>query len=124
MPALADRVSLVVADPRGMGLSDKPGHGYDTGSLAQDMIDLVASFGHTGFSVVGARRPDMDRLRPRGGPPPGVLERMFVAEAAIPGLTPSAPVFNSSTLNEKLWHFAFNRLPALNEVLVRGHEYR
>lgn len=122
MPALADRFSLVVADPRGVGLSDKPGHGYDTGTLAQEMIDLMASLGHTRFSMVG-HDVGMWTAYALAADHPGVLERMVVAEAAIPGLTPSAPVFNSSTLNEKLWHFAFNRLPALNEVLVRGHEY-
>ena len=47
---------------------------------------------------------------------------MIVAEAAIPGLTPSAPIFSNDVVSSKLWHFGFNRLTDLNEELVRGRE--
>ena len=43
-------------------------------------------------------------------------------EAAIPGVSPSGPLLGSSAANDKLWHFAFNRLPEVNEQLVRGRE--
>jgi pimeloyl-ACP methyl ester carboxylesterase len=120
MPALASKFTLVVADPRGAGASDKPDSGYDTATLARDMVELMAALGHDHFSMVGhdigmwtayAVAADHE-----------VVRRLVVAEAAIPGLTPSAPIFSPASINEKLWHFGFNRLPHLNEVLVRGRE--
>ena len=38
-------------------------------------------------------------------------------------MTPSPPLFLPPPLNARLWHLAFNQLPALvNEALVRGRE--
>ncbi|WP_342671504.1 alpha/beta fold hydrolase [Streptomyces phaeochromogenes] len=37
MPSLAQDFQVVAVDPRGVGLSDKPLGGYDTGTLARDM---------------------------------------------------------------------------------------
>lgn len=122
MPALAEEFTVIAADPRGVGLSDKPDEGYDTGTLARDMVDLMAALGHTRFTMVG-HDIGMWTAYALAADHPHVLERMIVAEAAIPGLTPSAPIFSTDLVNSKLWHFGFNRLPALNETLVRGHEY-
>jgi pimeloyl-ACP methyl ester carboxylesterase len=40
----------------------------------------------------------------------------------IPGLSPSPALFGPQEMIERLWHFAFNRLPELNEELVAGRE--
>src|SRR6476661_10211899 len=40
MPALARDFEVVAVDQRGMGLSDMPEDGYDTGTLASDLIGL------------------------------------------------------------------------------------
>jgi len=45
-----------------------------------------------------------------------------VAEAAMPGVSPSPPLFGSTPANDRLWHFAFNRLAQVNEQLVQGRE--
>ena len=37
-PALARDFSVVAVDQRGIGLSDKPQDGYDTGTLASDLV--------------------------------------------------------------------------------------
>ena len=51
------------------------------------------------------------------------LERLVVSEAPLPGVTPSPPLFLPPLLNARLWHLAFNQLPAeVNEALVRGRE--
>ncbi|MFD9187362.1 alpha/beta fold hydrolase [Streptomyces phaeochromogenes] len=52
---------------------------------------------------------------------PDRLDRLVVAEAAIPGLSPSPPLFGGQ-VNDRLWHFAFNRLTDVNEQLVSGRE--
>ena len=35
---------------------------------------------------------------------------LAVAEAAVPGLSGSPPLFGSRAANDRLWHFTFNRL--------------
>ena len=53
MPALAREHTVVAVDPRGAGLSDKPVDGYDAGTLAADLVALMAALGHERFDVVG-----------------------------------------------------------------------
>ena len=49
--------------------------------------------------------------------------RLAVSEAPLPGITPSPPLLLPPVLNARLWHLAFNQLPAeVNEALVRGRE--
>src|SRR2546421_7805713 len=50
MPALARDFSVVAVDQRGIGLSDKPQDGYDTGTLASDLVALMDALGHRRFS--------------------------------------------------------------------------
>jgi pimeloyl-ACP methyl ester carboxylesterase len=53
MPALARDFQVVAVDQRGIGLSDKPADGYDTGTQANDMVKLMDALGHPRFAVVG-----------------------------------------------------------------------
>ena len=43
---------------------------------------------------------------------PDRVARLAVAEAAMPGVSASPPLFGSTAANDRLWHFAFNRLAA------------
>jgi pimeloyl-ACP methyl ester carboxylesterase len=43
MPALARDFEVVAVDQRGIGLSDKPQDGYDTATLASDLVALMAA---------------------------------------------------------------------------------
>ncbi len=122
MPALARDFRVVAVDPRGVGLSDKPLGGYDTGSLADDMAALMTALGHRRFAMVG-HDVGMWTGYALAADHPERLERLAVAEAAIPGVSPSPPLFGDARANERLWHFGFNRLPELNEQLVRGREH-
>ncbi|WP_206681667.1 alpha/beta fold hydrolase [Actinomadura sp. J1-007] len=121
MPALAADFQVVAVDPRGVGLSDKPRDGYDTGTLAADMVALMAALGHRRFSMVG-HDVGMWTGYALAADHPERLERLAVAEAAIPGLSPSPPLFHGTQANDRLWHFAFNRLSELNELLIQGKE--
>ena len=122
MPALGRHFRVVAVDPRGVGLSDKPGDGYDTATLAADMADLMTALGHRRFAVVG-HDVGMWMGYALAADHPDRVARLAVAEAAIPGLSPSPPLFGSATANDRLWHFAFNRLTELNEQLVSGREH-
>jgi pimeloyl-ACP methyl ester carboxylesterase len=46
-----------------------------------------------------------------------------MAEAVVPGLAPSPPLLLPKTALNRLFHFTFNRLDALNEQLVEGREH-
>jgi pimeloyl-ACP methyl ester carboxylesterase len=121
MPALAQDFQVIAVDQRGIGLSDKPASGYDTGTLARDLVTVMDALGHERFAVVGHDT----------GMPIGYalaadyrdrVERLAVAEAVIPGVTPSPPLFLPTAKDEQLFHLAFNKLPAMNEQLVKGRE--
>ncbi|MEU6142797.1 alpha/beta hydrolase [Streptomyces sp. NPDC047081] len=121
MPALARDFRVVALDARGVGESGKPADGYDTGTLASDAVALMAALGHERFSMVG-HDVGMWVGYALAADHPARIDRLAVAEAAIPGLSPSPPLLSSRETNDRLWHFAFNRLSGLNEELVRGRE--
>jgi pimeloyl-ACP methyl ester carboxylesterase len=122
MPALARDFEVIAVDQRGMGLSDKPASGYDTGTLARDLATMMDALGHTRFAVVGhdtgfaigyalaADRPDR-------------VDRVALAEIpGSPGTSPSPPLFVPTPINNRLWHLPFNRVEGLPEQLVAGRE--
>ncbi|MGC0397772.1 pimeloyl-ACP methyl ester carboxylesterase [Streptomyces sp. SAI-126] len=121
MPALARRHTVVAVDSRGAGLSDKPDDGYDAGTLAADLVALMAALGHDRFDVVGHDIGTWTGYALAADHPERV-GRLAILEAVIPGLTPSPPFFGPAAANLRLWQFGFNRLTDLNEELVRGRE--
>ena len=112
MPALAQDFEVIAVDQRGIGLSDKPEDGYDTGTLAGDLVALMDALGHERFAVVRHRHRHADRLRPGRRPPGPGRAPDRLAEAPLPGVTPSPPLFLPPPLNARLWHLAFNQLAA------------
>src|SRR6516162_2661703 len=122
MPALARDFQVIAPDQRGTGLSGKPPGGYDTGTLAGDLVALMDVLGHQRFAAVGhdtglwigyALAADY----------PDRVARLAVAEAAMPGVSASPPLFGSAQANNQLWHFAFNRLAGVNDQLAAGREH-
>ena len=53
MPALARDFTVIAVDQRGMGLTEKPKSGYDSATLASDLVALMDKLGYQRFSVVG-----------------------------------------------------------------------
>jgi pimeloyl-ACP methyl ester carboxylesterase len=121
MPGLARGFSVVVPDQRGCGLSGKPAGGYDTGTLAADLVALMDALGHERFAVAG-HDTGLWIGYALAADHPGRVARLAVAEAAMPGVSPSPPLFGSTPANDRLWHFAFNRLAEVNEQLVADRE--
>ncbi|MER5604387.1 alpha/beta hydrolase [Streptomyces sp. NPDC002265] len=121
MPALARDYTVIAVDQRGIGLTDKPKDGYDTRTLAGDLVALMDALGHERFAVAGH-----DTGMPIGyalaADHPDRIDRLAVAEAVIPGVTASPSLFGTARGNDMLWHFPFNRLDKVNEQLVRGRE--
>jgi pimeloyl-ACP methyl ester carboxylesterase len=122
MPTLAQDFQVIAVDQRGIGLSDKPQDGYDTATLAGDLVALMGALGHQRFAAYGTDT-GMPIAYALAADHPDRLERLVVSEAPLPGITPSPPLFLPPPLNARLWHLAFNQLPAeVNERLVRGRE--
>jgi pimeloyl-ACP methyl ester carboxylesterase len=121
MPALARDFQVIAVDQRGTGLSDRTPDGYDTGTLARDLVALMDALGHQRFAMVG-HDTGMWIGYALAADYPERLERLAVAETPVPGLSPSPPLLSSGRLNAQLFHFGFNWLDGLNEQLVRGRE--
>jgi len=122
MPTLAQDFTVIAVDQRGIGLSDKPTDGYDTGTLAKDMIGLMDALGYqkfavaghdTGFAIAYALAADF----------PDRIDRVALAEIPGPPMpSASPPVFVPGQVNNRLWHLAFNRVDNLPEQLIAGRE--
>jgi pimeloyl-ACP methyl ester carboxylesterase len=121
MPALARDFEVIAVDQRGIGLSDKPEKGYDTGTLASDLAGLMDALGHAQFAVVGV---DTGMLigYALAADYPGRVVRLAVGEAPLPGITPPTPLVLPDQVVDRLWHIPFNQLKETNEKLVRGRE--
>jgi pimeloyl-ACP methyl ester carboxylesterase len=121
MPTLAQDYTVIAVDQRGIGLSDKPADGYDTGTLAADLVALMDALGHDRFALVGTD-VGMPIAYATAADHPDRIERLVASEAPLPGVAPSPPLFIPAPLNERLWHIAFNRAAEVNERLVKGRE--
>jgi pimeloyl-ACP methyl ester carboxylesterase len=121
MPALARDFEVIAVDQRGIGLSDKPEEGYDTGTLANDLTGLMDALGHEQFAVVGVDTGMLIGYALAADHPDRVA-RLAVGEAPLPGITPPTPLILPDQVVDRLWHIPFNQLKETNEKLVRGRE--
>ena len=121
MPALARDFEVIAVDQRGIGLSDKPEDGYDTGTLAGDLAGLMDALGHEQFAVVGVDTGLLIGYALAADYPDRVA-RVALGEAPLPGITPPNPLILPDQVVDRLWHIPFNQLKETNEKLVRGRE--
>ena len=122
MPALARDFEVIAVDQRGIGLTDKPEDGYDSATLAGDLVALMDMLGHQRFAVVGHDTGYIISYALAADHPHRV-DRVALAE--IPGppvANPSPPLFVPEPINNRLWHIPFNRVDKVPEQLVRGRE--
>jgi pimeloyl-ACP methyl ester carboxylesterase len=121
MPELARDFEVIAVDQRGIGLSEKPEDGYDTGTLAGDLVALMDALGHQRFAAVGV---DTGMLigYALAADHPDRVERVALGEAPLPGVSPPTPLILPAQAVDRLWHIPFNQLTETNEKLVRGRE--
>jgi pimeloyl-ACP methyl ester carboxylesterase len=122
MPALARDFEVIAVDQRGIGLSDKPQDGYDTGTLANDLVALMDSLGHERFAVVGHDTGFVISYALAADHPDRVARVALLEIPGPPLRSPAPTVFERAPLNNKVWHLAVNRLEEVNEQLIRGRE--
>ena len=120
-PALAENFEVIAVDQRGMGLSDKPRDGYDTATIANDLVALMDALGHQRFAMVGC---DTGLLigYALAADHPDRVDRLALGEPRFRACLPRRHCSSPAPLNERLWHIPFNALPEVNEKLVSGRE--
>jgi len=129
MPGLAQRFTVFAVDTPGMGDSSQPASGpaagpaagYDMSSVSDVLHDLMGQLGYRRFHVVGhdigvwiSYAMAIDH--------PDAVDRVALLDSNIPGVTPSPAIFLPKTENTHSWHFMFNQLDDLPEILVSGRE--
>jgi pimeloyl-ACP methyl ester carboxylesterase len=122
MPALARDFEVVAVDQRGVGLTDKPQDGYDTGTLADDLAAMMDELGHRRFAVVGHDTGFAISYALAADHADRVARVGLLELPGSPGTAPPPPLFLPGPLNDRLWHLTFNRIDGLNEQLVAGRE--
>ncbi|NYT38654.1 alpha/beta hydrolase [Allopusillimonas soli] len=126
MPALAASDRRVIAiDPRGLGDSDKPIAGYDLATVAQDLHQFALQTGLMSHGALDVAGHDIGAWISYAWVAdwPGDIGRLALYDAALPGITPPPPAgVLSEEGNIRTWHFGFNRLADLPELLVEGRE--
>jgi pimeloyl-ACP methyl ester carboxylesterase len=122
MPELAQDFQVIAVDQRGIGLSDKPADGYDTGTLAGDLVALMDALGHERFAVAG-HDTGFAISYALAADHPDRIDRVALAEIpGPPGAAPSPPLFVPAMVNDRLWHIPFNRVEEVPEQLIPGRE--
>ena len=122
MPELARDFTVIAVDQRGIGLSDKPVDGYDTGTLANDLVALMDALGHQRFAVVGHDTGFAIGYALAADHPDRVSAVALVDLPGPPTAAGSPPAFVPSPINNRLWHIPFNRVEDLPEQLIVGNE--
>jgi len=110
-------------DPRGFGDSAKPATGYDLKTASDDIHAFIIETGLTQKGPVDIVSHDVGTwiAYAHASAYPKDVRRLVLSEALIPGTPPAATIPNDAQ-NVKSWHFGFNRLSDLPEMLVEGHE--
>ncbi|ALE88069.1 alpha/beta fold hydrolase [Pseudomonas versuta] len=125
MPQLVDAGYRVIAvDPRGMGESDAPIDDYDLGTVAAELrsfAETIGLFERGPIDVVGhdvgawiayAWAADWR----------SDIRRIALLDALIPGVSAPRTDLSVDEANRRSWHFAFNQLDDLPELLISGRE--
>lgn len=119
IPALAEKFHVIAPDLRGYGDSDKPWTGYDKRTMAQDIVELVASLGYTKIALIGHDRGARVATRLAKD------HRDLVACLVVMDNVPTRIVIESisSPMLKYYWFFYFQQVPDLPEALLHGREH-
>ena len=123
IPLLADRYTVVAPDLRGFGESSKPASGYDTRSVTEDVVQLVAQLGLGPAFVVGHDMGAVHAYTYANRYPERVRGLAYLDEP-LPGFGyERMAALNPDPAMQGGFFFAhFHLVPDLPEALVAGRE--
>lgn len=125
MPRLVSQGRQVIAlDLRGLGDSDKP-DANDLTTVAKEVHAFIESLGllEKGPIDIAAHDIGVWVAYAHASDFPSDIRRLALLDAALPGITPAPPSgIPSHQSTVRTWHFLFNRLHGLPEILVEGKE--
>jgi pimeloyl-ACP methyl ester carboxylesterase len=117
IPRLSRKHRVIAPDLRGLGDSSRPASGYDTGTVASDVIELLDALGVRECCLVGhdwggpvafaATLSARDRVRKLG-----LIDSVLLGDGRSAG----------SAQGGARWHHLFHRTPHLPEALTAGRE--
>jgi pimeloyl-ACP methyl ester carboxylesterase len=118
--SLADH-TVVMPDLRGFGSSAKPASGYDASTMAADIHGLLSALQLEDVTVVGH---DWGAVfgYVLAASYPGSVSALGVVEMVLPGLGMLEEAMRPRPDGKFLWHMAFQSVPDIPELLVRGNE--
>jgi pimeloyl-ACP methyl ester carboxylesterase len=120
IPLLAAKYKVLAIDLPGQGDSDKPADGYDTKTTSERVHALLNKLGETSYVFVGhdigswvgyAFAHAYEKS----------LRGLVLLDGNIPGVT-LQPTITIGADNWRNWHFLFNPIPDLPEILLQGRE--
>jgi pimeloyl-ACP methyl ester carboxylesterase len=116
---LARDHKVIAIDPPGLGDSAKPAPAYNIEAVAQTIGAAIDRLGLQSFDFVGF---DIGMWigYPLALQRTQQVRTLTLIDARIPGLVPFPPFNPHGALVS--WHFAFNMLPELPEILIEGRE--
>jgi pimeloyl-ACP methyl ester carboxylesterase len=116
---LTNHHHVIAIDPPGLGDSAKPAPAYDIKSIATNVWAAIDSLRLDSIDFIGF---DLGMWigYPLALAQPQRVRTLTLIDAVIPGLVPWPP-FSPPAAN-RTWHFAFNMLPELPEMLIEGRE--
>lgn len=131
-PLLTQHFTIVAPDLRGFGCTDKPPaeEGYDSGTNAVDVTELMTQLGHEKFHLHGEDR-GADYAYAVAAMYPDRVKTLSFCEMSISGFGLEetsywTPENISAQYNKKgvwCWHLPFFYIPHVPEMLIQGHEY-
>ncbi|WP_083866166.1 alpha/beta hydrolase [Microbacterium yannicii] len=122
VPLLVDAAHrVVVVEPRGLGRSTTQHLPADLSPAIDDLLIVAQRFTSDPFHLVGH---DIGAWLAHGlaAREPAAVRSLVLVDAGIPGLTPPPSGNLDEGANARSWHFGFNRLPDLPELLLAGRE--
>ncbi len=120
-PLLAGSYRTLAIDLPGQGYSDKPLNGYDTQTTASRLNCLLKSLGVQRHFYVGHDVGSWIGF-PYAHQYAADLDGVVFIDGNIPGITLKSEVSIASPSNWRSWHFLFNAVVDLPELLLAGKE--
>jgi pimeloyl-ACP methyl ester carboxylesterase len=124
IPLLSPHFKVIVPDVRGFGDSSRPKDGYDMGTIADDIVQLLSRLGHEEFRLAGEDWGAAFAYAVAAAYPEKV-QKLSYGEMLLPGFGLEEWSYlteDNVFSNHFLWHISFFHVRDFPEMLIQGRE--